>query len=504
MARRRKRVNQYSDKLDHSIRSNQVNNDSVQFSVLSKTQCERIFNGVLEVLEHVGVDIHHKEAVELLRKAGCWVENDGIRVKIPSYVVKQAISTAPSRIVLSDRNKKRTMFMEGNNSYFGPGPTNLNFIDVYTGERRPVTKNDVFNTAKVVDALPNMDYCMSLANITDCTPQLADVHEIHAMLQNTEKPICAWSFDLENLKTIIKMFEAVAGGAEELQKNPNIIFYSEPTTPMVHTKEAVDKLLYMAEKRLPQLYTPAVQAGATGPATRAGTLIINTVDTLTGLVIAQVKSPGAPCVCGGVITNMDMKTTACCYGSSPEFTLMHAAAVELIRYLGIPTWSTAGCSDAKIVDEQVSIEEAITIFGAALSGANIIHDVGFLNSGLCGSLEGVVMGDEIIGMVRSIMRGVRVDDESLALDVIEKVGPGGHFLAEEHTMKNFRREFWQPVCMSRENYEKWLKDGKLTYKQKVNMRARKILETHNPQKLPDDIVAKLDELVAKAEIKYKK
>ncbi len=501
MARRRRKKNVKPVK--PFVKTNQVNNDSVQFSVLSETQCQRTYNAILEVLEYVGIEVHHKEAVELMRENGCWVDEDGIRVRIPSAVAEKAIRTAPSRIVLSDRNGNRKLFIEKNNTYFGPGPTNLNFIDIDTGERRPVVKNDVYNTAKLVDALPNIDFCMSLANISDCTPQLADVHEIHAMLQNNTKPIVAWAFDNDNLDTIIKMFEVVAGGEEALRRNPNVLVYSEPTPPLIHTKEAVDKLLYMAEKGLPQLYTPVVQGCATAPGTRAGTMVINLVDTVAGLIIAQLKNPGTPCLCGGVVTNMDMKTTCIAYGSSPEFSLLHAASTDVLKYMGIPTWGTAGCSDSKSIDEQVGIDLAMTIYTAALSGCNIIHDVGYMESGMSGSADSLVMADEIIGMVRSIMKGIRVDDETLGLDVINKIGPGGHFLAEEHTMKHFREEFWTPECLDRDNYKTWVKKGSKTYAQKVNERVRDILANHEPQKLPEDVLEKLNQLLEEAEAKFK-
>lgn len=477
--------------------SNQVDNQSVQFRVLSESQCKRLYNAVLEVLERTGVEIFCEEAVDLLKKAGCWV--DGVRVRIPSYLVERAISTAPSRVVLSDRNGVRRLFLEGNNTYFGPGPTNPNFYDLETGERRNVLKSDVCNVARLVEVLPNMDFVMSLACISDCTPGLADVHEVHAMLQNTTKPIVTWAYDVENVATTIAMCEVVAGGAEALQRNPFIVVYAEPTSPLRHSKEAIEIMMYMSEKGLPLLYTPGVQGCATAPASMAGVLVIAAADNLTGLVINQLKREGAPYIVGGVTTNMDMKTMIHCYGSSPEFSLMHAAMADFVHFLNLPSWSTAGCSDSKVLDEQAAIEYALTIYSAALSGANLVHDCGFLETGLSGSLEALVMADEIIGMVRNIIKGIRIDDESLALDVIDKVGPGGNFLAEDHTFKNFKKEFWNPRDINRELYRQWEKKGKTTYVQRLRERAKQLLQESQPPQLPADVVAKLQELVDKAE-----
>lgn len=477
--------------------SNQIDNQSVQFKVLSESQCKRIYNAVLEVLERTGAEIYNPDALERLKKAGCWV--DGIRVRIPSYLVERVISTAPSRVVLSDRNGERRLFLEGNNTYFGPGPTNPYFYDLETGERRKVTKKDVCNVAKLVEDLPNLDFCMSLASISDVTPSLADVHEVHAMLQYTTKPIITWAFNEKNQETIVEMCEAIAGGAEALQKNPFLVVYSEPTTPLRHPKESLGKMMYMAKKGLPVIYTPGVQGCATAPASMAGVLVTAAADNLTGLVIHQLTREGSPYIAGGVTTNMDMKTMIHCYGSSPEFCLMHAAYTELVHFMNMPMFSTAGCSDSKLLDEQAAIEYSLSIYSAALSGANIVHDVGFLETGMCASLEGLVMGDEIIGYVRKIIKGIRVDDETLALDVIDKVGPGGHFLGEEHTFNNFKKEFWIPTVINRERYQMWEANGKTTYAQRLKARAQELLSNHQPKQLPNDILHRLQKILDQAE-----
>ncbi|MBS3968992.1 MAG: trimethylamine methyltransferase family protein [Clostridia bacterium] len=481
--------------------SNLVDNQSVHFNVLSKSQLDRLFAAVLEVLERTGAEIHNEEALGLLKKAGCWV--DGKRVRFPSRLVEKAISTAPSRVVLSDRNGNRRLFLEGNNTYFGPGPTNPHFIDLETGERRKVLKQDVCNVARLVEDLPNLDFCMSLASISDVTESLADVHEVHAMLQNTTKPFVTWAFNRKNVETIVSLCEEVAGGAEALQRNPFIVLYAEPCTPLKHPEDSLDKMLYMAEKGLPVMYTPGVQGNATAPASLAGVIVVAAADNLAGLVIHQLKNEGAPYIAGGVTTNMDMKTMIHCYGSSPEFCLMHAGYTEFVHYLNLPMFSTAGCSDSKVLDEQAAIEYALSIYSAALSGANLVHDVGFLESGMSASLEGLVMADEIIGYVRTILKGIKVDDESLALDVIDKVGPGGHFLGEEHTFNNYKN-FWNPSLISRERYQMWEEKGKTTFGERANKKAKKMLENHEPQCLTDAVLNRLHSIVDEAEKSYQK
>jgi trimethylamine---corrinoid protein Co-methyltransferase len=482
---------------DKCSSSNQVDNSSVRFNVFTESQCARVFSAVLEVLERTGTKVYNQEALELLGRAGCRI--DAERVWIPSRLVEKAIESAPSRIALADRNGKRRLALEGRNSYFGPGPTNPNFIDLDTGERRKVTKNDVCQVATLVDALPSLDFCMSLACISDVTAVLADVHEVHAMLEQTIKPIVTWAFNVQNNAAIVKLCETVAGSETALRDNPFLVLYTEPATPLKHPKESVDKLLYMAQKGLPLIYTPGVQGNATAPSSLAGVIVMAAADCLAGLVIHQLKNEGAPFIAGGVTTNMDMQTMIHCYASSPDFCLMHAGYTELVQYLRLPMFSTAGASDSKALDMQAAIEYSLSIYSAALSGANLIHDVGFLESGMSASLQGLVMGDEIISYVRKMINGIRVDDDTLAVDVIDAVGPGGHFLQEEHTFRNFKSAFWRPRLLSREQFTAWEAGGSKTYDQRLTDRTRQILAEHQAEPLDPKTKTELKALVEKVE-----
>ncbi|HWR41730.1 trimethylamine methyltransferase family protein [Sporomusa sp.] len=475
----------------------QTGNTTVQFNVLADSQKERIWQAALEVLEQTGVEIYNEQAVNLLKKAGCHV--DGRRVRIPPQAVEQALTTAPSRVVLADRYGNSRLFLEGKNTYFGPGPTNPYFYDVETGERRKVNKNDVMAVAKLVEDLPNMDFCMSLACISDVTPCLADLHEVQAMLLTTTKPFVTWAFNERNQQRIIEMCEVVAGSAEALRRNPFVVLYSEPVAPLKHPSESLGKMMYLAEKGLPAIYTPGVQGCATGPASLAGVLVVALADNMAGLVIHQLTKEGAPYIAGGVTTNMDMATMIHCYGSSPDFCVMQAAYTEIIQYLELPMFSAGGASDSKVLDEQAAIEYSLSIYSAALSGANLVHDVGFLESAMSSSLECLVMADEIISYVRKIVGGIRVDDETLAVDVINQVGCGGHFLAEEHTFKNFKREFWRPKIINRERYHTWEAGGKTTYKERLTQKARDMLASHQPKVLPAEVQRQIQAIIEQAE-----
>ncbi|SMB99336.1 trimethylamine---corrinoid protein Co-methyltransferase [Thermanaeromonas toyohensis ToBE] len=478
------------------MRSNYTVQASVQFRVLSEDQLEEIHAAALEVLERTGVAVYEAEALELFKKAGAYV--DGNRVRVPSHLVEWALRTAPRRVAVANRHGKRTMILEGYNIYFGTGSDCPNILDPYTGERRRCTKQDVANAAKICEALPNIDFVMSLVLVQDKPTPVSDRHQFEAMLLNTTKPIVFTAHDVEGMADIVEMASIVAGGEEELQKNPFIILYAEPSSPLKHSKEAVQKLLYAAEHRIPVIYTPCIMCGATVPATLAGGLVTGTAESLSGLVMHQLKREGSPFITGGVYTIMDMNTTIYSYGA-PEFHLLHSALADLAHYYRLPMFSTAGCSDSKILDQQAAAEAAISILMAAQSGANLIHDVGYLEYGLTGSYEMIVMCDEIIGMVKRIIRGIEVNEETLAVEVIDRVGPGGHFLGEEHTLKHFKNETWFPKLINRQRWDEWKNSGGLSLGEKANRKVKQILEEFKPEPLPPDVEARVKEVVNKAE-----
>lgn len=482
---------------DVGMRANYRTNATVQFRVLSDDEREEIFSACLSVLERTGVKIFCDEAVAVLEKAGAEVGDDRV-VRIPNELVKRALATAPSHIYVYDRNGNPAMALEEGKVHYGPGPTCPNLLDARTGERRPFVKRDAADTAKLCDALANIDYAMSLGNISDVRANLADVHEFDAMVRETTKPIMTWSFGLDQLKDIYEMCVAVAGGEDAFRRRPSAIFYAEPGSPLFHSREAMEKLLFCAERRIPLVYTPCPLAGATATATLAGVLVTGLAESLSGLVVSQLVRPGAPFIVGGVVSIMDMRHGVLAYGA-PELSLLSAAYSEVARHLRVPVFSTGGCTDAKTVDQQAAIEGAISLLMAGLSGANLVHDVGYIESAMTGSHEMLVMSDEILGMVKHIVRGMRVDDEHLGREVIDAVGPMGEFLSQEHTAKHFRSEFWMPRLISRHRVHHWEAEGRPTLGDRVRARAVELLDTHEGERLPEKVGAELSAIVARAE-----
>ena len=474
------------------LRSNYVTNSSLFFRVFTEEQCQEIHSATLEVLERVGVEIKYPKAIEILKKAGAYVE--GTRVKFPPALVERCIRSAPSRVVLCDRDGKRTMFLENNNSYFGPGPSVNYTLDPFSDERKLVEISDTERAAKTMDALPNIDYLMDFGTARDVNTETADIHMLETMLNNSTKPIVHWGFNVNNYQTMVNMAVEIAGSLQELQNYPFLCLYSEPISPLTHDIDALEKTVFMAEHNLPCINTPAPLAGATAPATLAGTIVIANAECLSGLVVHQLVREGAPFIMGGVTAILDMSTTQICY-AAPEFNLLSAGMTNMAQYYKIPMFSTAGCSDSKCVDQQMGIDIATNCLMAALSGANLIHDVGFIESGISTSLLQLVIADEVIGQVRHMVKGVEVNKRTLAVDLIEKVGPGGNYITEEHTYENFKNDWWFPSLFNRSRFDFWQADGKPDLADHARKKLENILECHQPKPLEQKIREKIRSIV---------
>ena len=483
------------------MRVNYQTNSSIQFQVLSDDQRQEIFRAALHVLEHTGIEIHNDEALDILKAQGACV--DGTRARIPSYLVKRALASAPSSFTVYSRegNPDKNITIGPNCINYGPGPTCPNFRDSRTGERRQYLRQDARDVALVCDSLPNINFVESLGTVSDTNPDLADVYEFAEMIANTGKPIVAWSYTIDTCRDIHQIAAAVAGSEAALRERPNYIFYAEPLSPLVSSLEAADKLLYCAKNRIPIIYTPCPIGGGTAPTTSAGILVTALCESLHGLVIAQAISPGTPFVMGGVVSIMDMLSAVLAYGA-PELSLQSAALTEMSRFVGLPVWSTAGCTDSKLVDEQAGIEGAISILFAGLSGANLVHDVGYTESALTGDLRMTTMCNEIIGYVKRILRGIEVTPETLATEVIREVGPGGHFLATEHTLAHFKDQFWFPSLMDRSDWAEWDAGGNLSMGDRIQICMNDILDTHQPVRLTSETQKQIEEILAKAEARY--
>ena len=465
----------------------------LQFRKLSDDKLERIHAASLEILERTGVRLYEKQALELLKSKGVTVE-DGNRVRISSQLVEWALSTAPKRTVLYDRHGKEAMQLEGNNIFYGTGSDCPNVIDLLSGERRPGILQDVVDATRVCDALPNIDFLMSFCIANESDPQTYDRHQMRAMLMYSTKPILFVTLDFAGCVDAVKMAEAVVGGAEALRCKPLCACYINVSGALRHNEEALQKLIFLAERGLPTTYTPVVLRGATGPITAAGAIAMANAGELAGLVISQIKREGAPVILtGGVNDMLEMRTAIDCY-SDPTNRVM---LVEMAHRYGLPIFGLTGCSDSKLPDEQAAAEAALSILLESMAGAQMAHDVGYLDSGMTNSIEQIVICDEIIAYTKHFMKEVEVNEETLALDVIDQIGPDGDFISSKHTHKHFRED-WYPKLFERRNYDGWKKAGGKTMRQRAREKALDILQHHTPEPLPLNVQQQIDQIVAQA------
>jgi trimethylamine--corrinoid protein Co-methyltransferase len=462
-----------------------------RLAVLSEEQMEQMHLATLEVLERTGVEISHPRAVEILHGGGARVE--GKRVRIPGWMVEEAIRRAPSRLILGTRDGRRSVFLEGDKVWFGPSVDCIDYLDPLTGERSRFTSEHCRTTSTVADALPNYTWVMTIGMADDVPPDIADRVIARQVLTYCQKPLVFCCKDVQSVRDIYEMYVLVAGGEEAFRQAPSCVHYSEPISPLLYYEPAVDKILYCAEKGIPLINFPAPQGGSTAPATFAGEIVQGSAESLSGLVLAQLVRPGAPFIYGAFATVMDMKTTIFSYGAA-EMDLMVAAMAQLAQHYRLPFFGTAGCSDSKFPDAQAGAEAAFSCLSSALSGANLVHDSGWLDHGSVASPAYMVLVHEVLHMVRQYMGGIDVNDETLALDLIDRVGPGGHYLMERHTLQHFR-EVWYSDLFDRTIYEQWLRDGGKDFQERLREQTKKAM-AHEPAPLPQEV---LDELARMGE-----
>jgi trimethylamine---corrinoid protein Co-methyltransferase len=453
-----------------------------KFFMLSEEQKKLIHLESIKILSQIGIKITDKEAISLLIKSGCEVVKDNM-IKIPEFLVKRALLTAPSQILLYTRDRKTYINLEDNNTYFGTGSDCHYFIDPDTGERRKWTKKDIAAGSRLCDALDNIDFLLSMGIASDIDANIADVHHFEAMLTNTNKPIVFTALGNKNLEKIIEIAEITANDKNTLRQKPNIAIFVESLPPLAITDDTINKVRLMAKEKLPIIYSSGPSLGATGPATIAGCVAMANAEVLGGLVFSQLINEGTPFVYAVGIHPFDMKTTNMGYGA-PETNMTTAAAVEMASYYNLPAWGYAGCSDSKLVDQQAAVEATMSVIFSLLSGANLVHDVGYLESGMTTSYEMIALTDYIIEMSKRFLDGIPVDEGEFAYQVIKDIGPAGHFLVHEHTLKNFKRVWYSDLC-DRRKYEDWVNKGSKSLGDRLREKVKGIISDYKPEPLPD-------------------
>jgi trimethylamine--corrinoid protein Co-methyltransferase len=480
------------------IETHALHTAGAHYARLGRQECEKIHVASLEVLERVGVDVHDDRAREIL--AGGGARADGLRVRIPEYMVKQALALAPKCLTLYDRYGRVAIRAWGYNTHYGGGSDCLNVLDHRTGQRRRPRLQDVQDAARLQDALPEFDFVISMFLPEEVDQRIYDRYQMEVMLNHTAKPIVFVTPDFEGTVAAVEMCEVVAGGAGAFRRRPFATCYINVTSGLIANAEALQKCIFLAEKGLPLLYIPLNAAGVNSPATTAGCMATMNAGILLGLVLAQLVRPGTPVAVPGWNGGpYNLKTMVGNYVLADE----QGVPTEMGKYYDLPVFGLGGSTDAKVLDQQAGMEATLSLMTSLLHGANIVHDVGFMDSGLQGSLQLQVIGNDTIGFLRAATRGVPVDDESLALDVVEEMGPTGSYLDHPHTLRHFKEPFYSKLA-DKGTYSQWVERGATTMEERAARQVDKILSGHEVEPLPDDVQRGIREIVEREQAKVEK
>ncbi|HUK76662.1 MAG TPA: trimethylamine methyltransferase family protein [Thermoleophilia bacterium] len=460
-----------------------------ELRVWDDAACRRVHEATCEVLAETGVEARHPRALELLRQAGADVA--ATRARLPRELVERTLAGAPRRFTLKGRAPDGSLDRElaDGETWFGTGPDCL-YVDDPADGRRRARLADVERFARLAEQLPNIDFVMSMGLPEDADPERVDLAQLAAMLAGTRKPIVVSSpFGGDSLRTMVAMAGACGQAA-------SLACLAMSSPPLQLDEICLDKLLVCGELDLPVVLAPAPSAGSTAPASIAAVVVVANAEVLAGLVVHQLATPGAPFLYGAGIGVLNMQTMVDAY-RPPGVALGNQASIDLARWYGLPSWAYAGDSDSKLFDEQAAAEAAMGAILGELCRATLLHDVGYLESGLQSSYEHLVLGDELAAYARAFGRELPVDDEALALDEIKRSGPGGNHLARPMTRARYR-DFRQSGLLDQSVYERWRADGATTLKQRIATRTADLLRGAPPFTLDATTRRRLDELVEQA------
>ena len=464
------------------------------YEILTSDEIYDIHLATLEVLESVGVKVLEEKALKKLAEVGANVDFKDRIAKIPEYIVNEAVKKAPSTFNLYGRAKS-VLRLGGKKVYFASQGTSTYVLDLETGKRRYATLKDVALLTRLADSLENIHHVSEIVSPTDVPVSVAHAYSLVERFKNTKKPTDGYNYGELPAMDCIRIASVVAGGEDELRKKPMMIGFYNPLSPLTHSKDTLEGLRVFGKYGQPVIIAPEAQAGMTAPVTLAGLLVQQNAEILSGMVIAEMFNPGAPVLYGTVSTISDMKTGNIALGSA-ETALINMATAQLARYYRIPSRGTGGVTDSKIPDIQAGIEQSITLLMAAAAGINFIYyAAGSLESTKTASYEQLLISNDICGMVSRILRGIEVNDETLAVDVIRDVGPGGMYIANRHTLEHFKKEHFIPKIINRETREIWERKGAKDLQEASHETVKSILKDYQPEPLDKNVEKELERII---------
>ena len=471
----------------------------IQVRVLTEREIQAIHTSTVQILRDTGVMVHHAEALELLRQAGAEVQQDKKIARLPESLVMDSIERAGKKYVLYGRNPERMARLGYGDFVLMSSPGQYSWIDTDGGQRRAATVRDAHEAIKLGDALGNITIVGSMAQPEEASEAWRDVFLSAELVKGTGKPTRCWVKSGKTARYILEIYRTVAGGEKALRDKPMVEAFLEPISPLQLPTDGLDIVREFARAGQPVSIGPMAMTSGTAPATLAGTLSQENAEILAGLVVTQLFAPGTPITYGGIPHIMDPRTSICSFGS-PEQGLMAVAMVQMARFYGLPVYVNVGLTDAKVPDAQAGIEKGTSLLLAALAGADTFGHCGICGTDHAGTLVWLYLDDALMGYVKRITRGFVVDAETLASEVIHQVGPGGNFLAEDHTVRHFREELWPagPVW-TRQSWGGWADSGSSSMGDRIREQVKQVLGKHEPEPLEAGLAKEVDAIVKAAE-----
>jgi trimethylamine--corrinoid protein Co-methyltransferase len=448
---------------------------SGSYRPLTEDSIIKIDRTVMRVIEEVGFEVNSEAALKLFEEAGAWVDRQERRVRLPQAKARKLIGMAPPEVRLCGQEEKHDIFLGGNRVYTGTGGTALYIYEPTTKQKRLATLEDLKRITRLVNRLDNIHLLMLPTYPNELPIEQVDVNRFFAGLDNTTKHIMGGVYTLDGIKQVLRMAEIVAGSAEKLDERPLISMIACSISPLKMDAQYGDLVIEIAQRGIPLVCPAEPLCGATSPITLAGNLVIQTADSLMGVMLTQIVKPGTPVIFGSVATNTNLSDFKYLAGSV-EMGLLNAAGAQMAQFYHLPFYATGGMTDSKVLDAQSGYESAITSLLCALAGANFIHDAaGMMEFAMTACYEKFVIDSEILGMVMRAVSGIKVSDNTLAFDLIKEVGPGGNFVAARHTRRFMRREHYRPSLSDQNSREEWEAKGGKAIWQKAGAKARRLI-----------------------------
>ncbi len=474
-----------------------ITNPKVHLEVLTPLEVKKIHDATLWIIEKVGVRFPSKRALEYWSAYGAEVDAGTMVVRAKAELIEKALENCPPIYTLAARDARQDLPLDGNHVFVGTDGCGVEVIDIQTGIRRTSCLQDVRDISRIADATEEVAFHWVPVSAQDTSPETRGLHEIKAIWENSTKHVQTESiYNETEARAAVEMAGLLVGGKEKLRQRPVLSLMQCSASPLGHDGGSLEAALVAAEYGIPTGFMTMAANLTTGPATLAGNLAVGNAEVIAGTALLQLAYPGAPVFYAAAQTASDLRTGAYT-GGGPEDFLYGAATNALSEYYKIPLSMGSFATGAKEPNWQAGIENSLSTFMACVVMSDMLLGVGFLHGSRIWSFAEMMMDCEIFSIIHKTMQGIVVDDETLALDTIAAVGPGGNFLAQKHTLKHMR-EVFLPQFMDRRPYSEW-ETQKDDARDWAIGKARKLLVTHQPDPLDEKISVEMAKIISSLE-----